>query len=497
MVVKTALKNTRDKNFSNWYHEVIEAAEMGEHSGVRGCMIIRPWGYAIWERLQRHLDDKIRKTGHENCYFPLFIPMELIEQEADHVSGFAKEMAVVTHHRLEASDDGSLYPSSTLKTPLIVRPTSEVMITQAFKRWIKSYRDLPLKLNQWANVVRWELRPRLFLRTSEFLWQEGHTVHETAQEANEEVVTMLECYRQLLEEFMSIPVISGVKSEGEKFPGAVTTHTIEAMMQDGRALQAGTSHNLGTNFAQASGIRYLGRDEKQAIPHTTSWGVSTRLIGALIMVHADDNGLRLPPRLAPVQIIIIPIDRNENLRARVHERCHEVANQIRALNFADEPLRVKIDMKDDTPSNKRWSWVKKGVPIIIEIGPKDLETSQLAIHRRDMLDKKAVYIKANEFFKKVEVELQKIQKEMLISACNLRDEKTVTDIKDLYALRSYFNDNFGFVYGKWSKDTQYENTLKEFGVTVRCYPYKQSGSYGTCIVSGRPAKTDALFAKAY
>ena len=491
MTRRTALRNTRDKSFSDWYHEVIEAAEMGEHSGVRGCMIIRPWGYAIWERIQRHLDDKIRETGHENCYFPIFIPMELIEKEADHVSGFAKEMAIVTHHRLEESGSNDLRPTAPLKTPLIIRPTSEAMITEAFQRWVKSYRDLPLKLNQWANVVRWELRPRLFLRTSEFLWQEGHTVHETSQEANEEVETMLECYRQLLEEFMSIPVITGIKSEGERFPGAVSTHTIEAMMQDGRALQAGTSHNLGINFAQASGIRYLGRDEKLSIPHTTSWGVSTRLIGA------DDDGLRLPPRLSPYQIVILPIDNNEKARVKVHKRCREIADQTKSLNFEGERLRVKIDTKDDTPSNKRWKWIKKGIPIIIEIGPRDLESGQLAVHRRDFEERKAIFKKSENFLEEVPALLKEIQQTMFTKARDWRDKMTATDITNLATLRSYFENNSGFVRGKWYQDLASEEVLKKFGVTVRCYPYEQTGSRGNCIVSGRSTEVDAVFAKSY
>jgi prolyl-tRNA synthetase len=322
---RKALQVTRDEDFSQWFQEVISAAEMGEQSGVRGCMIILPWGYAIWERVQRRLDDMIRATGHDNCHFPIFIPLELIEKEASHVEGFAKEMAVVTHHRLVKNEDGKLVPDGKLESPLVVRPTSEAMITNAFKRWIQSYRDLPVKINQWANVVRWEMRTRMFLRTSEFLWQEGHTAHASADEADSETRMMLECYRKLAEEFMAIPVICGEKSEGERFPGAVETHTIEAMMQDGRALQAGTSHNLGQNFAMASEIRYIDRDGVLKTPYTTSWGASTRLIGALIMVHGDDDGLRLPPRLAPQQVVILPLLRDAVRSKEITAACHALA----------------------------------------------------------------------------------------------------------------------------------------------------------------------------
>ncbi|MEP3848020.1 MAG: proline--tRNA ligase [Paracoccaceae bacterium] len=494
---RNALRTTRTDNFAEWYQEVIDAAEMGEHSGVRGCMIIRPWGFAIWERVQRHLDDMIRETGHDNCYFPIFIPMELIEKEAEHVAGFAKEMAVVTHHRLAEGADGALEPSGALEQPLIVRPTSEAMITEAFQRWIKSYRDLPIKLNQWANVVRWEMRPRLFLRTSEFLWQEGHTAHETAEEAAEEVALMLECYRKLVEDFMGIPVIPGEKSEGERFPGAVATHTIEAMMQDGRALQAGTSHNLGTNFARASGISFLGRDSQQGVPHTTSWGSSTRLIGALIMVHGDDDGLRLPPRLAPQQVVIVPIDHKDETRDAVHAYCDAAAIAMRGLTFADEPIRVIVDHRDDTPSNKRWGWIKKGVPLVIEIGPKDLESDKLAVHRRDALIGKATFHAKDTFVSALPDLLDEIQTGMRTAADAWREEKIVTNITSLDEMRRYFETNLGFVRAKWCEDVATEETLKELGVTVRCLPYDQDGVTGTCIVTGAPATRDAIFAKAY
>ena len=419
MARRNALKVTREENFADWYQEVIDAAEMGEHSGVRGCMIIRPWGYAIWERVQRHLDDMIQETGHENCYFPIFIPLDYIAKEADHVEGFAKEMAVVTHHRVAANEEGQLAPSpdAQLENPLIVRPTSETMITAAFARWINSYRDLPVKINQWANVVRWEMRPRLFLRTSEFLWQEGHTVHATADEADEEVRQMLECYRSLAEDFMAIPVICGEKSEGERFPGAVATHTIEAMMQDGRALQAGTSHNLGQNFAHAAKISFLSKEGTQETPHTTSWGASTRLIGALIMVHSDDDGLRLPPRLAPQQVVIIPIDRDESRRDEVHAACRDLAARIKGQVFAGETLRAKVDDRDMKGSDKRWGWIKKGVPLVLEIGPRDIDNGVVAAFHRDNMDSGMQSTPVEDFLSNLPQTLEAMQTGMF--ACEL------------------------------------------------------------------------------
>jgi len=377
---KRALPVTRREDFAEWYQAVIDAADMAEASGVRGCMI-KPWGYKIWERIQRRLDDDIKATGHDNCYSPIFIPIELIQKEASHVEGFAKEMAIVTHHRLE-TQDGKLVPAAPLESPLVVRPTSEATITPALKRWIHSYRDLPVKINQWANVVRWELRPRLFLRTSEFLWQEGHTVHATAEEAMEETRTMLNVYRSLVEDFMAIPVVPGVKSPGERFPGAVETHTIEAMMQDGRALQSGTSHYLGQNFARAAEIEFVDRDGQLKIAHTTSWGFSTCLIGATIMVHADDDGLRLPPRLTPYQVVIVPIMRGEAQRGDVVAACEALARSLRAQSYADEPIRAFVDLRAENSTTKRWNWLKKGVPLVCEIGPRDLQGGQVAVHCR-------------------------------------------------------------------------------------------------------------------
>ena len=493
---KRALPVTRREDFAEWYQAVIDAADMAEASGVRGCMIIKPWGYKIWERIQRRLDDDIKATGHDNCYFPIFIPIELIQKEASHVEGFAKEMAIVTHHRLE-TQDGKLVPAAPLESPLVVRPTSEAMITPALKRWIHSYRDLPVKINQWANVVRWELRPRLFLRTSEFLWQEGHTVHATAEEAIEETRTMLNVYRSLVEDFMAIPVVPGVKSPGERFPGAVETHTIEAMMQDGRALQSGTSHYLGQNFARAAEIEFVDRDGQLKIAHTTSWGFSTRLIGATIMVHADDDGLRLPPRLTPYQVVIVPIIRGEAQRGDVVASCEALARSLRAQSYADEPIRAFVDLRAENSTTKRWNWLKKGVPLVCEIGPRDLQGGQVAVHSRLDISARGVTQNLAEFITGIPQVLGNFQTTMMEQARRYRHEMTVDDITSLDALRRYFSEKTGFVRAKWSGNPASEDLLKEFGATIRCIPYEQSGTAGRCVLTGESATMDAIFAKAY
>jgi len=493
---KKALDVTREEDFAEWYQAVITAADMAEHSGVRGCMVIKPWGFRIWEKVQRALDDRIQQTGHENCYFPIFIPLDLIQKEAAHVEGFAKEMAVVTHHRLEARD-GKLVPAAPLETPLVVRPTSETMIAEAFARWIQSYRDLPVLINQWANVVRWEMRPRLFLRTSEFLWQEGHTAHATAEEAREETRTMLGVYREVVEDCMAIPVVPGVKSAGERFPGADETHTIEAMMQDGRALQAGTSHYLGQNFSKAADISFQDRYGGTQFVHTTSWGASTRLIGALIMVHADDDGLRLPPRIAPSQVVILPIIRDEAQRETVESACQALADKLRGQSYAGEAVRVQVDLRDDGAATKRWNWVKKGVPLICEIGPRDIESGQVAVYNRLDIDAKAAFTPQDEFVASVPSLLEATQSKLLAEARGFQAGMTRTDIADAAGMKAFFEKNLGFVRGKWSEDPDSEEKLRELGVTIRCLPYDQTGTPGTCILTGKPATLDAVFAKAY
>ena len=372
--MKHALSVTRAQDFSAWYQAVIAEADLAEDSGVRGCMVIRPWGFGIWERIQRLLDDRIKATGHENCYFPLFIPLSYFAKEAEHVEGFAKEMAVVTHHRLISDGQGGLTPdpAAKLEEPLIVRPTSETVIGAAMSRWVQSWRDLPVLINQWANVVRWEMRTRMFLRTSEFLWQEGHTAHATKAEAVDETLKMLEVYRAFAEDQLAMPVTAGEKPAHERFPGADNTYSIEAMMQDGKALQAGTSHMLGQTFSKAQNIRFQDKEGELAHAWTTSWGVSTRLIGGVIMTHGDDDGLRLPPAIAPQQVVIVPMLRDAPEDEALLAYCQEIAGDLRKLSALGEPVRVLLDTKAIKASNKRWNWVKKGAPIIVEIGPRDM-----------------------------------------------------------------------------------------------------------------------------
>lgn len=494
---KFALPITRKEDFSAWYQEVIKGADMAEHSGVRGCMVIKPWGYGIWERIQKLLDHKIKETGHENCYFPMFIPLDLFEKEADHIEGFAKEMAIVTHHRLEQKD-GKLQLAGELETPLVVRPTSEMVISEAFSRWIKSYRDLPVKINQWANVVRWEMRPRMFLRTAEFLWQEGHTAHESRQEAEEETMQMLEVYRELVEDEMCIPLMVGRKSPGERFPGAVETYCIEAMMQDGKALQAGTSHYLGQTFAKASDIKFQNRDGELAFAHTTSWGVSTRLIGGMIMTHSDDDGLRLPPRIAPYQIIIMPIGKDGNINEEVIQTCKDIKAKLEAQEFANEKVRVLIDMPKGEARGRFWDWVRKGAPVICEIGPRDLENGTIACVTRDKAAEKKQFIKLDDFISNASNMLTSFEKQLKEDAINYRKNLIRSDINDFEAFKKYFAaENTGFVCAKWCGDEDTEGVLKELGIAIRCLPLNQSGSEGKCILTGKPATIDAVFAKSY
>src|SRR6187549_1239515 len=395
---KTAITPTRDENYSEWYQQVIAGADLAENSPVRGCMIIRPWGFALWENMQRALDDMFKATGHQNAYFPLFIPLSFMQKEAAHVEGFAKECAVVTHHRLEAGPDGKLRPAGDLDEPLIVRPTSETIIGDAFARWVQSYRDLPILLNQWCNIVRWEMRTRLFLRTTEFLWQEGHTVHETEAEAREETKRMLGVYETFVRERCAIPVFSGLKSDSEKFPGAVETMALEAMVQDRKAIQAGTSHFLGQNFARASGIQFQTREGKQEFGWTTSWGMTTRMVGTVVMAHGDDDGVILPPRIAPTHIVILPITPREETRANVLETCDRLAAELRSKKFLDDvAIEVEVDRRDLGGGVKNWDWIKKGVPLRVEIGPRDLENNSVTVSRRDQPVKNKESIPMDEF----------------------------------------------------------------------------------------------------
>lgn len=504
MTEKSAITPTRIEDYPEWYQQVIKAADMAENSPVRGCMVIKPWGYGIWEQMQRELDDRIKRTGHENAYFPLFIPLSFLEKEAAHVEGFAKECAVVTHHRLEERN-GKLVPTGELEEPLIVRPTSETIIGESFSRWIESYRDLPLLINQWANVVRWEMRPRIFLRTTEFLWQEGHTAHATEKEAVEETLRMLEVYREFIEEVLAIPVILGEKSPGERFPGAVSTYTLEAMMQDRKALQAGTSHYLGQNFAKGSNIRFCNPAGEMEYAYTTSWGMTTRLIGSLIMCHSDDDGLRLPPRIAPKQVVILPISPKPDQEAAVLEYAEQIAKQLRTLQCFGKPVSVHIDKRDKRGGDKNWEWIKKGIPLRIEVGPRDLESKSVTLCRRDKPHKEKNRITLQQLSHELITSLEQMQSGYFLQAQNFRDSQIRTDFTTLQELQNFFTPknqskpeiHGGFVLAKWCGDVETEKMLDEMKVSIRCLPLQQSGTSGPCILTGRPATLDAIFAKSY
>ena len=424
--VKTAISPRRDQDFPEWYQQVVKAADLAENSDVRGCMVIKPWGYGLWENMQRALDRMFKDTGHKNAYFPLFIPIAYLEKEAAHVEGFAKECAVVTHHRLEIGADGKMVPapSAKLTEPLVIRPTSETIIGATYAKWVQSWRDLPILINQWCNVVRWELRTRLFLRTTEFLWQEGHTAHETETEAREETVRMLGVYETFAREHLAIPVYAGEKSEGERFPGAVQTLCIEAMVQDRKAIQAGTSHFLGQNFSKASGIKFQSRAGQEEHAWTTSWGVSTRLVGTLLMAHADDDGLILPPRVAPTHVVILPITPKEDTKAAVLAAAHTLAARIREENFYRVPVEVEVDARDLNGGVKSWEWIKKGVPIRVEIGPRDLEKGTVAVSRRDQGVKEKQFLPMEEFAARVPETLQAMQTNLYERALAYRDANT-------------------------------------------------------------------------
>ncbi len=510
--IRHALTVTRDADFAQWYQEVIAEAEMAEESGVRGCMVIRPWGYGIWERIQALMDARIKAAGAQNCYFPLFIPLSYFEKEADHVEGFAKEMAVVTHHRLIADGNGKLIPDpeAKLEEPLIVRPTSETVIGAAMARWIQSWRDLPLLTNQWANVVRWEMRTRMFLRTSEFLWQEGHTAHADRDEAMTETLRALEMYRAFSEESLAMPVIAGEKPENERFPGAVATYSIEAMMQDGKALQAGTSHYLGTGFAEAAGIQYQDREGKQALCHTTSWGVSTRLIGGVIMTHGDDDGLRVPPAIAPQQIVILPMLREDDGDAALLAYCEELRRALVRQSALGVPLRVLLDKRPGKATQKRWGWVKKGAPLILEIGGRDAAGGQVSVLRRDRLwreDGKPNFIGQSKeaFLAAAAVEIADIQDSLHAEATARRDANIVRDVTSFDALAEHFAEAArypGWVELGWSQPGGAEleavvARLKALKLTIRNSPLGTAAPSGTCIFTGRAATQTIYVARAY
>ena len=500
---KNAISPTREENYPEWYQQVVRAADLAENTPVRGCMVIKPWGYGIWENIRDALDKKFKETGHKNAYFPLFIPKSFLQREAEHIDGFAKECAVVTHARLEADENGILQPAGELEEPLIVRPTSETIIGDLFARWVQSYRDLPLLINQWANVVRWEMRPRLFLRTAEFLWQEGHTVHATRKEAISETEQMLRIYADFAENWLAMPVLCGEKTEAERFPGAESTLCIEAMMQDRKALQAGTSHFLGQNFSQACGIKFQGKEGKEEFGWTTSWGVSTRLIGGMIMTHSDDNGLVVPPRIAPTQVAVLPVTPKEGSRSQVLEACKKLMVEIKSLLAFDLPVRVELDDRDLRGGEKYWQWVKKGVPLTVEIGPRDLENDTVFVGRRD-LEGKREGMPRNEFVKNLAQTLGDIQENLFTQAKNFQKENT-RDIDNKEELYQFFTPkdsskpeiHGGFANIHWDRNPLWEEQLKnDLRVTIRCIP-KGDSAPGICPFSGQPSPGRVVVAKSY
>ncbi|MDD2543660.1 MAG: proline--tRNA ligase [Candidatus Cloacimonetes bacterium] len=502
---RTAIEPTREQNYAEWYQQVIKAADLAENSDVRGCMVIKPWGYAIWENIQKVLDGMFRETGHRNAYFPIFIPKSYFEKEAEHVEGFAKECAVVTHSRLEDDGNGGLKVAGELTEPYIVRPTSETIIGASFAKWVNSYRDLPLLINQWANIVRWEMRTRLFLRTAEFLWQEGHTVHETEADAMDETRKMLEVYARFASEYLAIPVITGEKTESEKFPGAVNTYCIEAMMQDKKALQSGTSHFLGQNFAKASGIKFQGRNGDFDFAWTTSWGVSTRLIGALIMAHSDDNGLALPPKIAPSHIAIIPIYRDAAEQEQVMGMCKEIEGLFHKEYFEDIRLYTELDDRDLTGSERNWYWIKKGIPLRIEVGPRDVVSGSVMLARRDQDARDKISVTMAELKDRVLTSLSDMQQGYYQRALQFRIENTIKidDNKEFYRYFTPKNQNQpeihgGFANSHWCGDSACEEKIKnDLKVTIRCIPFDAPTEQGNCICCGKPSTQRVIFAKSY
>lgn len=504
-----ALKCTRKQNYPEWYQNVISQADMAENSVSPGCMVIKAWGYGIWERVQHVLDEQIKETGHENYYFPMFIPLSFFQKEADHVEGFAKEMAVVTHSRL-TNESGKLTPSSPLDEPLIVRPTSETIIADSFSKWVKSYRDLPILLNQWANVVRWEMRPRLFLRTREFLWQEGHTVHANAKEAENETIKMLNVYKKVSEEALAMPVLSGRKPEHEKFPGAIDTYCIEAMMQDGKALQAGTSHFLGQNFARSADIKFVNQNNEQEYAYTTSWGVSTRLIGGVIMSHADDEGMVVPPHIAPYQIVFIPLIKKNDDADKVMTYIQKIQEQLKKQTSFNEKIRIKVDTRDKSSVDKVWEWVRKGAPIVCEVGMRDVENEALMVKERIFFGKQEgkKIISAADFVSSVGQRLETLQHMMFLKAKKRLEDNIRTDIKTPEDFARYFAQSnewiedeqqgkVAFVRGKWCGDPASEEILKSMKITIRCIPSDQSGTSGKCLLTGKDATLDVIYARSY
>ncbi|MFO7896880.1 MAG: proline--tRNA ligase [Candidatus Cloacimonadales bacterium] len=502
---KTAITPTRAENYPQWYQEVIKAADLAENSEVRGCMVIKPWGYTIWENIQKNLDEMFKDTGHVNAYFPLFIPKSFFEKEAEHVDGFAKECAVVTHTRLEDDHEGGLRPAGKLTEELIVRPTSETIIGASFSKWVESYRDLPLLINQWANVVRWEMRTRLFLRTTEFLWQEGHTVHATQKEAEIETKKMLDVYATFAQEYLAIPVIKGEKTASERFPGALQTFSIEAMMQDKKALQAGTSHFLGQNFSKASEIKFQNKEGVEEYAWTTSWGVSTRLIGALIMAHSDDDGLVLPPKIAPAHVAIIPIYKNDEQRQIVMEYVERLQQAIKLLRFDEKKIRTVLDDREMRGGEKVWGWIKKGIPLRLEIGPRDIKNSSLFMGRRDKAPKDKGGISFDKFIETLPEILQEIQDNIFAKAKKFRAENTlqIDDKEEFYKFftaqdRQNPEIHGGFAESHWCGSAACEEQIKnDLKVTIRNIPEAAISEAGKCINCGEISERRVIFSKSY
>ena len=502
--VKTAITPTRAEDYPEWYQQVIKASDLAERSPVRGCMVIKPWGYALWENIVRVMDDMFKATGVKNAYFPLFIPLSFLEKEAEHVEGFAKECAVVTHHRLEKDANGALVPAGALTEPLVVRPTSETIIGDSFSKWVSSYRDLPILINQWANVVRWEMRTRIFLRTSEFLWQEGHTAHSTKEEAIERTKLMLGVYARMAEEYLAMPVIRGAKSAAERFPGAVDTLCIEAMMQDCKALQAGTSHFLGQNFAKASDIKFQTTAETEDYVWTTSWGASTRLIGGVIMTHGDDDGIILPPKVASAHVVLMPIIRKADDREPVMAYTEKLAHQLRDKYYHHRNIVVEIDDRD-IGGARGWDWIKKGIPLRVEIGPRDIAQNSVYLARRDKAHNEKTSIKTDQFVAEITNLLDEIQNNLYARAETFSKDHTVT-IEDKNTFYEYFTPqdlekpeiHGGFAVSSWCGEQACELKIKEdLAVTIRCIPFEQESNHGACIGCDKPGTIQAIFAKAY
>ena len=502
---------SREQDYSQWYLDIVKKAQLAEHSAVRGCMVIRPHGYTIWEKMQRELDDRFKATGHVNAYFPLFIPLSYLTREEQHATGFAKECAVVTHHRLKAIDgEVQVDPASKLEEPLVIRPTSETIIWAQYKNWIQSYRDLPILINQWANVVRWEMRTRLFLRTAEFLWQEGHTAHASEQEAMEETSKILEVYADFAENVMAVPVVKGRKTPGERFAGALESLCIEGMMQDGKALQMGTSHYLGQNFAKSNDVQFLDKDGKLEYVYATSWGVSTRLIGALIMTHSDDTGLVLPPKLAPIHVAIVPIYKNDDEKARTTAEGAKLQDELKAAG-----LNVTLDDREGlSPGAKYYDWELKGVPLRVEIGPKDLEKNSVCLVRRFVIEqegesekeqrkRKKSFVPRAEALSRIKAGLDEMQTQLLERARSLNQKriKVIDTLEDFEQF--YKSDGGGFAWVHWAGDSKAEDEMaKRFETSIRCIPFEDqipaaAKGEGKCIFTGQPSKQRVVMAKSY